>query len=84
VTAQASVQLVGGAPFMSDADLSEALAAAGVPAATAQAILDANAVARLAALRGALAVIALGALLGLFFTRRVPTVPPGEPSSVSP
>jgi hypothetical protein len=84
VSAEASVELAAGIPFVSDADLDEALAAAGVSPDTAAVIVDENSEARLLALRAALAVIALVALVALFFTNRIPTVQPGAPSSSAP
>src|SRR4029450_2606368 len=42
VTSAARVELSGGIPFVSDADLEGALDDAGVPEATAQAIVDEN------------------------------------------
>ena len=76
VKSQASVQLAGGVPFMSDADLQAALNDADVAAEVTTAALDANSDARVAGLRSALAVLALIALLGLFSARRIPTRPP--------
>ena len=76
VTANATVTLAAGVPFVSDADLDTALNAAGVPAATADAIVDENATARLDALRASLSVLAIIALVALFFTRRIPTKQP--------
>ena len=46
---------------------------------TAQAIVDANDEARVDGLRATLALLALFALIALFFTRRVPTIQPGAP-----
>nr|WP_211244344.1 hypothetical protein [Actinospica robiniae] len=43
-----------------------------------QAALDANATARLDALRAALAILALAALIALFFASRIPTTQPGR------
>jgi hypothetical protein len=77
VVESAEVELAGGVPFVSDADLDDALTAAGVDAATADAIIDENADARLDALRVSLSVLALIALVGLFTTRRIPTQQPG-------
>jgi MFS family permease len=81
VKSQATVELAAGIPFMSDADLEAALADAGATPAVTRAALDANAAARLAGLRSALAVLALIAVLGLFSARRIPTrldpPPPG-------
>ena len=76
VVASAQVELAGGLPFVSDADLDVALADAGVPTETADAIVSDNAEARLAGLRTAVGVLALVALIALFFTRRIPDEPP--------
>lgn len=85
VTSQAVVQLESGVPFLSDAQLQSALDDAGASPEVAQAAIDANAEARLDGLRAALAVLALTALLALFFTRRIPTVQPGsKPGSPEP
>lgn len=78
VKSQANVKLAGGAPFLSDAQLTAALDQAGADSAAAQAALDANATARIDGLRAALAVLALAALSALFFTQRIPTTQPGS------
>ncbi|MER5200858.1 MFS transporter [Streptomyces sp. NPDC002755] len=78
VKTQADVQLRSGAPFLSDAQLRTVLEDAGATAAVTDAALDANAEARLDGLRAALAVLALTALLALFFTHRIPTTQPGS------
>ncbi len=78
MSSQAQVELSAGIPFVSDADLNAALHAAGVPPSTAQAIVDDNASSRINGLRAALAVLALIALLAVAFTRRLPTVQPGQ------
>jgi len=83
VVESAQVELVGGVPFVSDAQLDDALTAAGVDAATADAIVDENSDARLHALRVSLAVLGLIALVGLFTTGRIPTKPPGATVSAS-
>ena len=80
VSSQASVQLASGVPFMSDADLQAALVKAGTPPEVATAALEVNKEARVAGLRAAIAVLALIALLALFFTRAIPTRPPGRSS----
>jgi hypothetical protein len=72
VAANAQTELSSGVPFISDADLEKALDDAGVAPQTAQAITDVNADARLRALQASLAVMALFALLALFFSRRIP------------
>ena len=82
VTARAQLELAGGIPFTSDADLEAALADAGVNEDTAAAVLDENGRARLEGLRTALAALALIALAALFFSGRVPTEQPGSARSV--
>jgi len=77
VAAQAQIQLSGGAPFISDDQLSAALADAGVDTETADAIIETNERSRLDALRVSLAVLALIALIALFFSSRIPTRQPG-------
>ena len=64
VSSSAEVQLAGGAPFISDADLDQALEEAGLPPEQAQAVVDANEEARIAGLRLSLAVLALFAAVG--------------------
>jgi EmrB/QacA subfamily drug resistance transporter len=76
VTSQASVELAGGVPFVSDADLEAALEEAGASTEVADAALEANADARLDGLRAALALLSLIALAALFLTQRVPTTQP--------
>jgi EmrB/QacA subfamily drug resistance transporter len=78
VSAKANVELAGGIPFISDADLDAALTQAGVDPAVSQAVLDENEQARLDGLRTALAALALMALIGLFFSNRIPKEQPGS------
>lgn len=73
LVSNAQVELTSGVPFISDADLEAALEDAGVTGATATAIVDENAEARLAALRASLAVLAVLALVALFLSRSLPT-----------
>jgi Na+/melibiose symporter-like transporter len=75
--AQAEVELAGGIPFISDADLETALAEAGAEAETTEAALDAYADARLSGLRAALAILAVLAVVALFLAQRIPTRQPG-------
>ncbi len=77
VAAHAQTELASGVPFLSDADLKAALSAAHVPPATADAVVSANATARIDGLRAAVSVLALFALVALLFTRGIPTVQPG-------
>ncbi|WP_062645102.1 MFS transporter [Streptomyces maremycinicus] len=75
---EATVQLESGVPFLSDAQLRTVLDDSGATEAVTDAALEANAEARLDGLRAALAVLALAALLALFFTQRIPTSQPGS------
>jgi MFS family permease len=74
---QAQVELAGGVPFISDADLEAALDETGATAETTDAALDAYADARLDGLRSALAILAVLAVLALFLAQSIPTRPPG-------
>ncbi|MFF4360035.1 MFS transporter [Streptomyces sp. NPDC001604] len=76
VKSEASVELESGVPFLSDAQLKAALDEAGTSTKVTQAVLDANADARLDGLRAALAILALTSLLAMFFTHRIPTTQP--------
>lgn len=76
VKSQATVKIQSGVPFVSDAQLKTALDEAGTSSEVAEAALDANAAARLDGLQAALAILALAALLAMFFTHRIPTTQP--------
>ena len=78
VVSQAQVELGGGVPFISDADLKKSLSEAGVPSSTADAIVKSNEQARIDGLRAAAALLALLALVALPFSRGLPTVQPGS------
>jgi MFS family permease len=85
LSSEASVELASGIPFISDADLEQALDDAGVAGATADAVIEENEEARLEGLRAALGVLALIALLALFFGRRLPEQQPtATPPTVEP
>jgi hypothetical protein len=75
VKSQANVELAAGIPFISDADLEQAMQDAGQSAEVTRAALDANTQARIDGLDAALAVLALIAVMALFFTSRVPKIP---------
>jgi Na+/melibiose symporter-like transporter len=77
VKEQAQVQIAGGVPFISDADLQTALDEAGVNSKTADAAVDAYSEARLDGLRAALAILALLAVCALFAAQRIPETQPG-------
>ena len=85
VSDQATVELSAGVPFVSDAQLETALQDAGVDEQTTQAVLDVNEQARVDGLRSALALLALIGVIGLFFTKRIPTRQPvGVPAGGGP
>jgi MFS family permease len=77
VSSKAQVELAAGIPFVSDKDLKTALDKADVPPQTADEIVDENETARLDGLRASLSVLALIALIAVFFSRRIPTRQPG-------
>jgi hypothetical protein len=77
VKSQASVQLSAGVPFISDTDLETALTNAGVSPEVTNAVLTLNQEARVAALDSAIAVLAVFALVSLFFTGNIPDTQPG-------
>ena len=74
---QASVELAGGVPFVSDADLKAALDKSGASSDASQAALDAYADARIDGLHSALVILALLTLSALFLTPRIPRSQPG-------
>jgi hypothetical protein len=78
VKSQAQVQLAGGVPFVSDADLEHALDEAHVSSRTTDAALDAYRDARIDGLRSALAILAGLAIVALFYAQRIPTSQPGR------
>jgi EmrB/QacA subfamily drug resistance transporter len=77
VKAEAGIELAGGVPFVSDADLDAALEEANVGPETTEAALDAYGDARLAGLRSALAILAVLSILALFLAKSIPTRPAG-------
>jgi hypothetical protein len=78
LTSKAQTELSSGVPFISDADLQQALDDAGVAPKTATAIVDENEDARIDALRVTLAVLAVLALVALFLSGSIPTKPVGS------
>jgi MFS family permease len=77
VKSQAQVELAGGAPFISDADLETALDDAHVRSKATDAALDAYRDARIVGLKSALAILALLTIVALFLAQRIPTRQPG-------
>ncbi len=76
VKSKATTELAAGAPFVSDAQLKTALDEAHVPPKTADAIVAENATARIDGLRTALSILAIVALISLFFLGKIPDVQP--------
>jgi MFS family permease len=72
VKSNAQVQLAGGVPFVSDADLEKALDEANVDQQAANAALDAYRSARISGLTSSLALLAFVSLFGLFIAQRIP------------
>jgi MFS family permease len=81
VLAQAEVELSAGVPFVSDAQLGDALEDAGVPADLAREITESNSDARVSALRTSLALLALLGIWAFFATGRLPDAPPSAPAA---
>jgi MFS family permease len=78
VKSTATTKLSGGVPFISDAELETALEKANVPPEATDEIVEENETARLVGLRTALSVLALFALVALFFSRWIPTEQPAS------
>ncbi len=84
VKSQASTELSGGVPFISDTELEAALDKSHVPPRASEAIVEENETARLVGLRTALAVLALLALLAVPLSRHIPTVQPAAAGRAPP
>jgi hypothetical protein len=84
VKQQASVQLAAGVPFLSDGDLEKKLREAGASQALTDSVVADNSAARVAGLDAALGVLALLALVSLFFTGRLPNAPVGSETPEEP
>ncbi|MFC4787210.1 MFS transporter [Nocardioides sp. MAHUQ-72] len=78
LSSQAETDLAGGIPFLSNDQLESALSDAGVEGDTAAAVVDENESARIAGLRGSVALLALIALGALFTAGSLPRRQPGE------
>jgi EmrB/QacA subfamily drug resistance transporter len=78
VKSQAQVQLAGGVPFISDADLDTALKQAHVSPRATDAAVSAYQDARISGLRSALAILGVMAIVALPFAQRIPTRQPGS------
>ena len=81
VKARASVELASGVPFLSESQLREALEEAGASEPLTDRLVEVNAQARVEGLSAALGLLALIAVVSLFFTGGIPTRPPGSPAA---
>jgi MFS family permease len=75
VKSQAQVELAGGVPFISDADLEAALDRAGASSSASDAAVGAYTAARVNGLRSSLAILAVLAVSALFLAQRIPRRP---------
>jgi MFS family permease len=75
---KAQTTLASGVPFVSDAQIEDALDEANVPRRAVDSTMEAYRSARIDGLQSALAILAFATLLALFFAQRLPTVPPGR------
>jgi MFS family permease len=82
VSSAAGVELAGGIPFVSNAQLETALEEAGVSSDQAEVILAENEQARINGLRASLSVLAVFVVLALYFTRLIPMEPVGTPTAL--
>jgi MFS family permease len=76
VKSKAAVELAGGVPFVSDAELRSALDKSGTTPQATDAIVEENETARLSALRSSLSVLAVIAVIALLLSRGIPTEQP--------
>jgi EmrB/QacA subfamily drug resistance transporter len=79
VKSEAQVNLASGVPFISDADLQQALDDAHVHSKASKAAVSAYQEARITGLRAALAILALMTIIALTLTRRIPKTQPRAP-----
>ena len=75
VSAKVSVDMSGGIPFVSDADLRASLAKTDLSSQTQEAIVAENESARLDGLRSSLWLVSLAVVVALFFTGMLPRRP---------
>ena len=80
---QSQVKLAGGVPFISDADLDQALDEANVPLRARDDAVKAYQESRITGLKAALAILALMNVIALFLTGRIPKVQPGSAQAVT-
>jgi MFS family permease len=76
VKSKAQVELAGGVPFVSDADLEAALEKSDASSKASDDAINAYADARIKGLKSALAILAVLAITALFYAQRIPTSQP--------
>jgi MFS family permease len=81
LASKAQTTLASGVPFVSDAQVEQALDEAGVPARHADSVMEAYRSARIDGLESALAILAFVTLIALFFAQRLPTEQPRPPNT---
>jgi MFS family permease len=81
VKSEANVKLAGGVPFISDADLEQALNGAGVSSRTTEHALDAYTDARIDGLKSSLGILALLTVVALFAAQLIPRRQPAAESA---
>lgn len=84
VIAAAEIELVAGVPFLSDAQLTDALAATALAPDVVDEIVGVNTDARIAALRRTLGVLVLVGVGALFVGRRLPDRAPSASTGTEP
>ncbi|MFM2078685.1 MAG: hypothetical protein RJA49_2575, partial [Actinomycetota bacterium] len=84
VLESAQVNLASGVPFVSDAQLDDALTQAGVAPDVAHEVTQANTEARINALRASFSLLALLGVVALFFTGRIPDEPATKQQGAGP
>jgi nitrate/nitrite transporter NarK len=84
VLESAQVSLAAGVPFVSDAQLDDALTAAGVAPDVVDEVTTANSDARINALRASFSLLAMLGVVALFFTGRIPDEPATKRPGVGP
>ena len=83
VKQQAQVELAGGIPFISDADLNAALDEAHLSSRATNDAVAAYQDARIWGLKWALAILAVLAIVALFLTQRIPETQPGRGANLT-
>jgi MFS family permease len=76
VKSKAQVELAGGVPFVSDADLKAALEKSDASGKASDDAINAYSDARIKGLKSALAILAVLAITALFYAQRIPTSQP--------